>query len=117
MKPVLMFPFVTTRSSVPLVEPSEDRSTALARLRQLRGVTWEWRTSAGQIGPRRRWMGVLAQDVQAAFPDAVVRGRLGTLKVDYNGLIGALVESVKELADRVEQLEKRDHLSDGATGR
>jgi hypothetical protein len=50
-------------------------------------------------------MGVIAQEVQAAFPDAVVKNEEGILMVDYPALVAALIESVKELADRVETLE------------
>jgi len=53
-------------------------------------------------------MGVIAQEVQAAFPDAVAENDDGVLMVDYPALVAALIESVKELADRVEALEGRD---------
>lgn len=77
--------------------------TALERVRALNGVTWEWKD------PKRgtHGMGVIAQDVQAAFPAAVATDKDGNLMVDYHGLVGALVEAVKELADRVEELESR----------
>lgn len=80
-----------------------DKRTALERVRALNGVTWEWKD------PKRgtHGMGVIAQDVQAAFPEAVATDDDGYLMVDYHGLVGALVEAVKELADRVEELESR----------
>lgn len=80
-----------------------DKRTALERVRALNGVTWEWKD------PKRgtHGMGVIAQDVQSAFPEAVVTDDDGYLMVDYHGLVGALVEAVKELADRVEELESR----------
>jgi hypothetical protein len=76
--------------------------TVLARVRELRGVTWDWKDTG------TRGMGVIAQDVQKVFPDAVTADDAGYLRVDYHGLVGALVEAVKELADRVEELERRD---------
>jgi hypothetical protein len=76
--------------------------TVLDRVRQLRGVTWDWKDTG------TRGMGVIAQDVEKVFPDAVVTGEDGYLRVDYHGLVGVLVEAVKELADRVEELERRD---------
>ena len=51
-------------------------------------------------------MGVIAQDVRAVFPDAVSEDENGYLMVDYSALVAALIESVKELADRVEELER-----------
>lgn len=73
----------------------------LARVRELRGVTWDWRDTGG------RGMGLIAQDVAKVFPDAVRPGADGYLTVDYHGLVGVLVEAVKELAERVEELEQR----------
>ncbi|HVE67582.1 MAG TPA: tail fiber domain-containing protein [Solirubrobacteraceae bacterium] len=87
---------------------AETEQTVLERLRQVRGVTFEWREGKErhQSYPgKNREMGVIAQEVQAAFPDAVVENDEGILMVDYPALVAALIESVKELADRVEALE------------
>lgn len=79
-----------------------DGRSVLERVRELEGVTWDWRP------PRSgRGMGLIAQDVRRVFPDAVAEDDDGYLMVDYHGLVGALVEAVKELADRVEELERR----------
>lgn len=88
--------------------------TVLERLRQVRGVTFEWREgreSYQSFPGKNREMGVIAQEVQAAFPDAVVTDDDGLLMVDYPALVAALIESVKELADRVETLESRREAS------
>jgi len=84
--------------------------TVLERLRQVRGVTFEWREGEERhqsFPGKNREMGVIAQEVQAAFPDAVAENDEGVLMVDYPALVAALIESVKELADRVEALESR----------
>ena len=89
---------------------SESQPTVLERLRQVRGVTFEWREGEERhrsLPGRNREMGVIAQEVQAAFPDAVAEHEDGHLMVDYPALVAALIESVKELADRVETLERR----------
>lgn len=79
-----------------------DERTVVQRVRELNGVTWEWED------PKRgtRGIGLIAQDVERVFPDAVSTGEDGYLMVDYHGLVGVLVEAVKELADRVEELER-----------
>ena len=78
------------------------------RVRLLNGVTWEWRDRRRTARDGRpRSIGLIAQDVQEAFPEAVVSDRRGNLTVDYHGLVGALMEAVKELADRVEELERQ----------
>jgi hypothetical protein len=89
---------------------AQTEQTVLERLRQVRGVTFEWREGREQYQSfpgKNREMGVIAQEVQAAFPDAVVTDDDGLLMVDYPALVAALIESVKELADRVETLESR----------
>lgn len=89
---------------------ADSNPTVLERLRMIRGVTFEWREDAQayQSYPgRNKEMGVIAQEVQAAFPEAVVEDDEGLLMVDYPGLVAALIESVKELAERVEELEAR----------
>lgn len=89
---------------------TEQSPSVLERLRTVRGVTFEWREGreSYQSRPgRNREMGVIAQEVQAAFPDAVAEDDDGILMVDYPALVAALIESVKELAGRVETLEAR----------
>jgi hypothetical protein len=77
----------------------------LDRVARLRGVSWEWRDPRVDGDGRVRQMGVLAQDVESVFPDAVVRDPdRGTLLVDYAGLVGVLVEAIKELNARLEEL-------------
>jgi hypothetical protein len=80
-----------------------DERTVVERVRELQGVTWEWKD------PKRgtHGIGLIAQDVQRVFPEAVSTDKTGYLMVDYHGLVGVLVEAVKELADRVEELERR----------
>lgn len=75
------------------------------RVRELNGVTWEWKDRKHARDGRPRSIGLIAQDVERAFPEAVMTDRKGNLMVDYHGLVGVLVEAVKELAERVETLE------------
>ena len=87
---------------------AEDLLPMLDRLRRIRGVSWEWRagTEAFHEPGRTRQIGVIAQEVEAVFPDAVVTDADDGYKlVDYAGLVAVLVETVKELADRVDALE------------
>jgi hypothetical protein len=93
------------------MDQADPQPTVLERLRLVRGVTFEWREGkeSYQSHPgKNREMGVIAQEVQAAFPDAVAEDEDGLLMVDYPALVAALIEAVKELADRVEALEARN---------
>ena len=81
----------------------------LDRIAKLRGVTWEWNEDAAAYGkqPGARDAGVIAQDVEAVFPELVGSTPEGHKHVNYNGLVGVLVEAVKELKAKNEALEKR----------
>lgn len=53
----------------------------------------------------RQHIGFLAQDVQKVFPEIVYEDKDGILSVDYISLIPVLVESMKELNEKVEKLQ------------
>lgn len=85
--------------------PGPDGRTVMERLRQVHGVTWEWsRPDLASADPGRR-MGVIAQDVQAVFPDLVAEVEPGVIGVDYAGLIAPVIEAVKELDARLARIE------------
>ena len=72
---------------------------ALAKLQALTGVTFV------MTGSDTRQMGLIAQDVQAVAPEAVVETD-GVLRLAYGNLVGLLVEAIKDLATEVEQLKR-----------
>ena len=74
----------------------------------VQGVRFRWAGDAvagGKTGPD---VGVIAQDVMAVLPEAVIEGVDGRPhRVAYEKLVPVLVEAVKELRARVEELERR----------
>jgi hypothetical protein len=74
---------------------------ALDKLKQLRGVTYRRKET---LHPG---MGVIAQEVRDVIPEVVHVGSDGILSVAYGNLVGLLIEAVKELEARVEELEAR----------
>ena len=80
----------------------------LEKIQKLNGVTFNWKKD-GEASA-----GVIAQDVQKVLPSAVkevpqLNGEdedSTRLNVDYNQIIGLLVESVKELKKEIEELKK-----------
>lgn len=84
--------------------PSDSAEGSLAGIRKLRGVSWEWRPAA-PIDREGREAGVIAQDVEAVFPDLVDRAPEGHLRVDYGGLTIKLREALLELDDRMREAE------------
>ena len=72
---------------------------ALAKVQALTGVTFT------MTGSDTRQMGLIAQDVQAVAPEAVVEAE-GILRLAYGNLVGLLVEAIKDLAQEVDQLKR-----------
>ena len=68
----------------------------------LRGVTFNW-VNGGNAGG-----GLIAQDVEPLLPQLVNTGDNGIKSLNYDGIVGLLVEAVKSLTDRVAQLESKE---------
>jgi hypothetical protein len=77
----------------------------MALVRQLRGVSFDWRED-GPYGQEGADLGVIAQEVEQVFPELVKTDDRGYKQVNYIGLIAPLIEAVKELDARVQALER-----------
>lgn len=71
----------------------QELTDCLARLCQLRGVEFQWK---GNQSPE---YGLVAQDLEQAFPEFVQRDEDGFRTVNYLGLFAANVQAIKELAE------------------
>jgi Chaperone of endosialidase len=104
----------------PAPSPHEGRTAparpATARVRRLRGVTWQWLDDAPEEARRQPGMGVIAQDVQAEFPDLIEITPEGLLKVDYGGLVFPVLDAVGELSAGVRAMEERMATNEGQGG-
>ena len=65
----------------------------------IRGVEFTWAESGKQDS------GVIAQELEKALPHLVHDNEDGMKSVNYNGLIGYLIEEIKDLKARVRELE------------
>jgi Chaperone of endosialidase len=82
----------------------------LDRLAEIRGVSYLPRHVGGPAGQReeRPAIGVLAQEVEAVFPELVSTPEGHDYKgVDYSGLTAVLLEAVKELKAALDPLQAR----------
>lgn len=97
-------------SDIRLKEDIETLTGALEKLDKLRGVSFKWNARAeslGQISGNRE-IGVIAQEVEAAFPEVVATvSKEGYKAVDYSRLTAVLIEAVKELKAENEALKSR----------
>ena len=72
-------------------------SNALGIVTSLEGVTFNWKDNG------QKSSGVIAQELEKVLPFLVTEAE-GVKSVNYNGLIGYLIEAVKELKAEVEKL-------------
>merc|ERR1711907_500188 len=85
---------------------------SLDKVLRLKGIYFNWiedDVSGVRIGDKgRRHLGLIAQDVKEVVPEAVdaIGENNKYLGVNYNALIGLLVEAMKEMHLRVEPLEQ-----------
>ena len=83
---------VTLKQDVSVID------NALEMISQLEGVSWKWKET---LKPS---LGVTAQNVETVAPELVSNG--SHKSVNYNGLIGILIEAVKELKSEVDELKR-----------
>ena len=95
---IKVFGSVTETSDIALKTDITLIDNALDKIKQIKGYTYQFKDN-GQNS-----VGVIAQEVEKVFPQ-LVHGEEGLKGVDYSGLIGALIESVKELSEKVAALE------------
>lgn len=81
---------------------------SLGRLSQINGVRYTWNALAEQRGilNNSEQIGVLAQEVEAVLPQAVTEAD-GYKSVNYDKLVPVLIEAIKQLNIKVEDLQKQ----------
>ena len=85
---------------------------ALDKVNSLRGVTFDWKDLTDEErktihSHEGSDIGVIAQEVQEQYPELVQQREHGYLSVDYQKLTAVLIEAVKELSQKVTDLEHR----------
>lgn len=74
--------------------------SALEKILQLRGLTYDWKAS------HERDVGLIAQDVERVFPELVGITSNGRKGVDYAKIVAPLVEAIRELKRDNDDLRK-----------
>jgi hypothetical protein len=89
---------LNSTSDIKLKENIKTVENALETVNSLRGVSFDWKETG------KSSYGVIAQELEGVLPELVNNGEVRS--VNYNGLIGVLIEAVKELSAEVEDLKK-----------
>jgi hypothetical protein len=71
-------------------------NNGLDTIKKLQGVGFNWKDTG------LKSYGVIAQELEQIIPDLVSTDDNGKKSVNYLGIIGFLIEAVKELSDKVE---------------
>ena len=77
-------------------------------MKKLRGVYYKWKEveDVKKLDDNRH-IGVIAQDVIKVFPELVNQRPDGYYAVDYDKMIGLLIEVVKVQEERIKNLENK----------
>jgi hypothetical protein len=87
---------ITEDSDIRLKENINTINSALTKISQIRGVSFDWKDKVKHDNHTQ--LGVIAQEVKEVFPELVFVSddKIGTLSVNYDGLVAPLIEAVKE---------------------
>jgi len=87
-------------SDLRLKENIHDLSNSLEKICAIRGVEYNWKADEA----KKLHSGVIAQEVKESIPEAVNSENKEQYSVDYNAIIGHLIEAVKTLKQEVDDL-------------
>ena len=90
---------INSTSDIKLKENIHSINNPLEKVMQINGVGFRWKDTKEDA------LGVIAQDIEEVFPE-LVRQNEHIKTVNYNGLIGVLIEAVKEQQRQIEELKK-----------
>ena len=77
----------------------------LEKLLKISGKKYEWNDKMNELtGIQGFHNGVIAQEVQKEFPEMVLKGSDGYLRVDYIQLIPVMIEAIRELKEEIDYL-------------
>ena len=102
---------VTAYSDIRLKDNIEVIPDAVAKVQQLRGVTFDRNDfepdAETGVMPDTRQSGVIAQEVLEVLPEVVSEMKDGTLTVAYGNMVGLLIEAIKEQQQQIDELKER----------
>jgi hypothetical protein len=89
---------INSTSDINLKTNIQTVENALDTINSLRGVSFDWKETG------KSSYGVIAQELEEVLPELVKNGE--NKSVNYNGIVGILIEAIKELSSEVRELKK-----------
>ena len=106
--------YASYSSDIRLKDDVVQIENALSKVNSIRGVTFTWNYNYLKDKDEeelkrinKNQVGVIAQEVEEILPEAVTIRENGYKAVDYQKLVPLLIEAIKELTARVEELESK----------
>jgi hypothetical protein len=96
---------INSSSDIRLKDNIQTLEGSLDKVNQLRGVEYDRIDMRMKGEEKYHQLGVIAQEIEKVYPDMVNEDVDGMKTVSYQQLIPVLIEAVKELSTRVEELE------------
>jgi hypothetical protein len=90
-----------------LKENFENIPNSLDKLKQINGYSFDWISMEGVHENEGHDIGVKAQEIEAVLPEIVTTRENGYKAVKYDRLVALLIETNKELLNRIEALEAK----------
>jgi len=79
----------------------ETLGSVLQQIDKIRGVRFEYKDQKKYAAGQK--IGIIAQELQKVYPEMVMKGEDGFLKVDYTQLTGALIQAIREQQQQMRQ--------------
>ena len=93
---------IAAYSDARLKDNIETVDNALDKVSSMRGVTF---TRNDKVDKEKKYAGVIAQEMQEVVPEVVNHNEeKDVYTVDYDGLVGVLIEAIKDLKNEVDEL-------------
>jgi len=93
---------ITETSDERLKKNIQPLVSSLAKLAQLRGVSFKWKDE-----PQDNQIGLVAQEVEKILPEIVSTDSEGYKSIAYGKLTAVLLEAIKEQQQQIDELNKR----------
>ena len=102
-------------SDINLKENVVDIENALDKVKQIRGVRYDWKDEylEEHTYVEKQDVGVIAQEVEKVLPEIVADREDGTKAVKYDRLTALLIEAVKELSAKVDAQQEEINILKG----
>ena len=95
-------------SDISLKDNIRPIESAIFKVKQIRGVTFDWNEKSGKIEQEKGHdVGLIAQEVEKVLPEVVQIREDGIKAVAYEKVVPLLVEAIKEQQTLIEDLSNR----------